>query len=254
MITDVNVHLSRWPFRRLPEDSTPRLAERLRRNGVTQAWAGSFDALLHRDIATVNSRLTEECRGSGGLLLPFGTVNPILPDWKEDLRRCVEVHRMPGIRLYPNYHGYTLGDGIAAELLSLADERSLIVQIVAKMEDERTQHPLVRVPAVNLKSLVALVKSRPKLRVVVLNGLMPLQSQLVGELAAAGNVSFDIATLEGVGGITNLLKAAPLERILFGSHAPFFVWESAQLKLKESELGAHQSDAITHENAKRLLP
>jgi predicted TIM-barrel fold metal-dependent hydrolase len=254
-VIDVNVHLSRWPFRRLPDDDTPRLVARLKRGGVTQAWAGSFDALLHRDVAAVNSRLADECRtAGGGMLIPFGTVNPMLPDWKEDLRRCAEVHQMPGIRVYPNYHSYGLGDPVAAELLGLAEERKLIVQIVARMEDDRTHHPLVRVPTVDLKPLVELVRSRPKLRVVVLNGLMPLQTELVGQLAAAGNVSFDISTLEGVGGVEKLLKSVPLERVLFGSHAPFFVWDAAQLKLKESELGAHQTNAIKHENARRLIP
>ena len=66
-------------------------------------------------------------------------------------------------------------------------------------------------------------------------------------------VWLDIAMLEGVGGVEGLLKDWPADRVVFGSHAPFFYWESARLKLQESELTPDQLAAITHGNA-RLGP
>ena len=253
-LIDTNVSLSRWPCRRLPLDETPALVARLRLQGVKQAWAGSFDALLHKDIASVNARLAEDCRKHyRGLLMPFGSVNPVLPDWEEELRRCCEGHKMPGIRLYPNYHGYKLDDPAFARLLDMARERELIVQLVVTMEDERTQHPLMRVPHVDVAPLLALLASRPNLRIVLLNWSRGVSSALLAKLSAAGQVCFDIATLEGVGGVANLLKQVPANRVVFGSHAPFFYLESTLLKLKESALSEPQLTSIQTGNARQLL-
>jgi hypothetical protein len=254
VIVDTNVNLSRWPCRRLPCDETPELVAALRRRGVTEAWAGSFDGLLHKDIGGVNERLAADCRRFGdGLLVPFGSVNPMLPDWEEDVRRCHEVHRMPGVRLHPNYHGYTLEDPAFGKLLRLAAERGLLVQLAIKMEDERTQHPLLKVPPVDTAALPRLVSGVPGLRLVILNGLRNLQAPALKGLAAAGRVAFEISMIEGLAGVARLVGDVGAERALFGSYFPFFTFESARLKMKEADLPAADERLILADNARRLL-
>jgi predicted TIM-barrel fold metal-dependent hydrolase len=252
-LIDTNVSLGRWPFRRLPLDETAALVAKLHANGVTEAWAGSFDALLHKDITSANASLADECaQRGGGILVPFGAINPMLPNWEEDLRRCAEVHKMRGIRLHPNYHGYKLSDPIFERVLGLATERGLIVQIAVIMEEERTIHPLVNVPPIDTTPLPSLTQKFPGARVQLLNAFRTLRGKPLLELATAG-VHFEIATLEGVAGVGNLITQIPGERLLFGSHAPFFYFESAALKLKESALTDAQLAALTHDNALRLL-
>lgn len=250
-LIDTNLTLSRWPFRRCPLDETPALVAKLREHGVTQAWAGIFDGLLHKDLGSANARLAAECRAHGNLLVPFGSVNPKLPDWEEELRRCAEAHRMPGIRLHPNYHGYKLDDPAFARLLALAAEKKLIVQLAVVMEDERTLHPLVQVPPVDTAPLAELLKRTPGLRFQLLNAFRSLRGEPLLRLAAAG-AHFEIAMLEGVSGVANLLKQLPAERLCFGSHAPLFYFESAVLKLKESVLTPEQDQALRSGNALRL--
>ena len=248
---DANVTVHRWPFRRLFGDDPVRLVAYLRQKGVTQAWAGSFEGLFQRDISAVNARLAGDCEMYGPkFLIPFGSINPKLPDWQEDLRRCHEFHRMPGIRLHPNYHNYSLADSQCGELLNAASRRGLIVQIALGMEDERTQNPLMRVPVVNPAPLIELAKRVPSLRVVVLNGNRIVQA---GELSAAGDVHFDIAMVEGVGGVARLAKEVSAKRVLFGSDFPLFYFESAELKIKEAGLPEEQTRAILNGNASALL-
>ena len=252
-LTDTNVSLGRWPFRRCPLDETPALVAKLRANGVTQAWAGSFDALLHKDMSAVNARLAEDCRRQDrGLLVPFGTVNLTLPGWEEDLRRCHEEHQMPGVRLYPNYHGYTLHAPTFARLFELVTARKLLVQIACSLEDERTQHPRLQVPPVEISPLIDLLGNKTAARVQLLNAFRTLRGKPVLDLAAHG-ARFEIATLEGVQGIANALAQIPGDRLCFGSHAPFFYFESAKLKLQESALSQAQMNAVCAGNARRLL-
>jgi predicted TIM-barrel fold metal-dependent hydrolase len=251
---DVNVSLAHWPFRRLPDDEPESLVRRLRNLGVTEAWAGSFDALLHRDLAAVNIRLAAMCKEHGaGLLRPFGAINPLLPDWREDLRRCHEVHRMPGIRLHPNYHGYALDHSAFADLLTDARARGLIVQIAVKMEDERTLHPLLKsLPTVDPAPLTTLPAQPGHPPIVLLNALGNLRGQPLERLFALPRVWVDIAMLEGLAGLERLVARVGSDRVLFGSHAPLFYAEAAHLKLKESNLAPEQRRAIQEGNARRL--
>ena len=254
MIVDTNVNLSRWPFRRLSGDDPAALVARLRKHNVSQAWSGSFDGVFHKDIAGVNARLAKDCRTHGqGLLLPFGSINPKLPDWQDDLRRCHEEHKMRGIRLHPNYHGYDLRDPVFTELLKLSAARGLIVQLALCMEDERTQHPLMRVAPVDLTPLAALASMDPKLKLVVLNCYPQLKPEQLTELVPARNVCFDLSMRERVGAVAQLIERFALERVLFGSHSPFFYFESALLKVEEAGLSEGQKRAVLEGNARRLI-
>jgi len=250
MIIDSNLYLSRWPFRRLPNDETPALVKKLKQNQIEKAFAGSFDGLLHKDIRAVNQRLAAECRTAGpDLLIPVGSINPRLPGWEDDVIACHEEWQMPGLRLHPNYHGYQLSDPDVKKLFAMAAERGLFIQIAMRMEDDRTQHPLMRVDDVNFAALPDLMKQHAKLQVTILNGLKSLSGAKLTRLTENPNLTIEIAMLEGVGGIEKLMKQVPYQQILFGSYFPFFYLESSLNKLKESDLGMEIEKQISRENA-----
>ena len=255
-LIDTNISLGQWPLRRLPADEPDRLIAKLRQHHVTQAWAGSFEGLLHKDLASVNARLAQTCRDHGrGMLLPFGSVNPLAPDWEEELRRCAELHRMPGIRLHPNYHGYRLDHPAFAQLLNAASQRGLLVQLALVMEDERMMHPLLRVEPVDTAPLASIVRNNPGLRIQLINALRTLRAKPLLSLIATGQVFVEISMLEGVGGLDQILRQIPADRIAFGSHAPLFYFEASMLKLQESDLTPAQLTAIRNQTAQQhLLP
>jgi hypothetical protein len=244
-IIDCNVHLGPHPNRLLPEIDSRFLTQ----HGIDQAWAGSFEALLHRDLAAVNRRLTSSCKRDARLL-PVGSIHPLLPAWQDDFRRCAEVHGMNVLRVYPNHHGYTLEDRRFIEVLELTATQGLILQIVAQLEDQRTQNPLTQVSPVDLKPLPNALQAVPNARVMILNANATMVTKT---LQGCTNLWLDMAMIEGVGGVESLLKSWPAEKLCFGSHAPFFYWESSELKLQESVLSPEQLAFVRHANARKLL-
>jgi predicted TIM-barrel fold metal-dependent hydrolase len=261
-LIDSNVHLFQWPFRGLKYDRTEALVRKLRRHRIKEAWAGSFEAVLHKQLDSANRRLANECRErGGGILIPIGSVNPVWPDWEEDLGRCHEQYRMPGIRLYPAYHGYGLDHPELFRLLESAARRGLLVQIAIRMEDERVHHPSVVAPVVSAAPLPDVLVKVPDARVQLLGADTVFRSGRVRALIERTRTTFDISAVEGDGGIGRLIANAhptyrggvPVERLLFGTHAPYFPCESALLKLFESPLDRQQLEGIMFGNARRLL-
>lgn len=262
-IIDTNVNLFRWPFRRMKYGETKSLIAKLRHHRITKAWAGNFEALFSKSINEVNSRLAHECRVYGeGVLIPFGTVNLAWPDWEEDLRRCHEVHKMPGIRLYPTYQTFDLSHVAFPRFMKLATDRGLIIQIVGDMEDSRVHHPIVLTRELSFDPLVDIMKNIPRAKVQLLNWNERVNRDLLKKLMSETSVVLDISWLESTGALGRLIEGnswsgpetpVPVERLLFGSHAPYFPVESSIIKLFESPLTLEQMKAVMNVNASRFM-
>jgi len=261
-IIDTNVNLFNWPFRALKYRDTRALAAKLKKHRIIEAWAGSFEALLSKDMNGVNTRLADECRTQGpGFLIPFGSVNLAWPDWQEDVRRCHEVHKMPGIRIYPGYQPFDLDHPAMESLVRMIAERGLILQVVFGMEDPRVHHPIINVGPVTFAPLLQAVQSTPNAKLELLHFSGSSQGEDLSLFMAKTNTVMDISRLEGNGAVGRMIGTVqglpsarvPVDRIVFGSHAPYFPVETAILKLIESPLDAQQLQAIMQGNARRLL-
>ena len=253
-IIDTNVYIGPNPFHAVPLEDPDKLAAALRSTGVTSAWAAPIESMLHRDLDLINARHAEICKTRGeNLYTPIGSINPKLPDWQESLRRCHEVHKMPGIRLHPAYHGYDLNDPDFLKLISEVSKRDLLVQIAPHMEDRRTQHPEVVIQPTNPTPLMKLLPRFKNLRIQITNGLRTVTNPKLLTLLAENGVHFEISMLEGAAGIARSI--IPADRLCYGSYAPGFVPESASLKVKESEpdIGGARVALLLYQNAAKLL-
>lgn len=251
-VIDTLVFLEDYPFRHLKLNRASELAAHLRQAGVSQAWAGTFGGLLHKDIAGANERLTATCRREGeGLFMPFGAVNPTLPDWEEDVRRCHEVHRMRGVRLHPNYHGYALADPRLTKLLEACMRRRLVVQIALWMDDER--HVYLRLPkeTPELTPLAIAAERFPELQVVVYGNAQLAEAASVAWLLKWPNVSFGLHLASG--SESTAIARRFTERLVFGSWAPLEDVTSEAKHLRSAGLGADELADVLSGRARRLV-
>jgi predicted TIM-barrel fold metal-dependent hydrolase len=100
---------------------------------------------------------------------------------------------------------------------------------------------------------VNLAKAEPKLKLVVLNCYPQMKPDQLSSLAPIGNVYFELSMVERVGAVARLIETVTLDRVLFGSHSPFFYFESAELKVQEAGLSEAQKRAVLEGNARRLI-
>lgn len=249
-IIDTNVSLFRWPFRRLPLDDTQLLVGKLRALSVTQAWAGSFEGIFHRDLSSANERLVGECERFDELI-PVGTVNPAQSGWESDFEQCTSKWNMPALRIFPNLHGYGLDHPSFLRLLARAAEAKLLLQVAVTLEDARTQPESILSPDVRLDPLPDAMRKVPGAKVQLLN-LRPRIPQL-DALARIPGLFFDTARADGTDGVSSLIAHTVPDRVLFGTHAPFLIPEAALIRVHEAALAPNPLRAVLRENATRLL-
>jgi uncharacterized protein len=255
---DTHVYLGRWPHQRLPSEQPGELISTLRHHNVSQAWVGSFDGLFHKDVAAANQRLADTIQSVASKsqpirLLPFGAVNPTLPDWEDDVRRCRDKFEMRGVRLHPNYHGYTLDDSRFSRLLEICAADGLTVQIVCWMEDE--QHFLLspKLTRVDLKPLADRVAALPKLKLVVTNGYRSSDDNEIRSLLPLKSIYFDFARAEQPKDIRLLIKKTSSDRVVLGSGTPLRTIEPVIAKMRQAELTDDSRKAVAMKNAHRLV-
>jgi hypothetical protein len=106
---------------------------------------------------------------------------------------------------------------------------------------------------VDVRPLAGQLANAPRARVILLNAHRSIQGGGLDVIAALDQVWVDLGMLEGATGLTRLMQAIPVERILFGSHFPFFNWEAAHLKLLESPIGEAGRGRISRANARAML-
>lgn len=247
-LLDINAYTPDWPFRRLRHRTADDLLRLMDSAGIARAVVSPLGAAFRLDAAGPNAELLEFIRGRDRLLPAFA-LNPNYPAWEDDLRQALEGGAA-ALRLYPNYHAYSPADPPCIEAAHAAAEAGLPLLVAARLQDERSHHPMMKVPPVAPDALARLAAAAPRARLVV-------TMLRVGEaqgLAQASNLHFDLCGMQGpVGFLAQLLEAVGPERLLLGTALPLQYPLPSVEKLRTATLSPEVHAAIASGNARRLL-
>lgn len=213
------------PYGRRPIGLEPAaLWAKLAPFGVGRVHAGRLEALWFENAHDSN-RLAESLPAAPAGVVPAPVLDPSLATWREELDRLAARGPLPLVRLYPNYHGYTLPD--AGPALAALAARKVVAQVVVRVDDPRRQHRLAQVADVPVASVRDAAAAHPGLKVLLSGAQTPALNQLARDLPAARNLWADTSQADGIDGVAGLLRSAWRDRLVFGSHAPLFLPEAA---------------------------
>jgi uncharacterized protein len=256
MLFDVNAYLGHFAFRRLRHNTADGLLRQMDAKGIDRALVSSASAITYRNAQSGNEELDEAVRGHRDRLIPLAVINPAYAGWEDDLKTCCDQFGMRGFRLYPKWHHYGLTDACAQQLIAAAAEQHLLVSIPIRVEDYRQRSWLVDVPDVPLTEIVPVVKSHPKARFLLVNGLGYSRSPLGRDSdQLPANYWIEISRISSLldNELGQLLINLGPDRLVFGTGMPFTYPDPPLLKLEVLDAPGEFKERIRGRNAAALV-
>ena len=265
---DVNCGCGVWPFRPTMSADAPSLEKLLRAEGITRACAYPLEAYLWPDPQEANELRLPQLAESG-FFVPSAVLNPTLPACLKGYRRCREEWGVPMVRLMPGYHLYELEDPSVDALAEQAAADGVVLGVYVRAEDKRMQNPIAKVPPRSIDEVGALARRHPRLKVAAFGfgrlwdrcelvppatvNLLQEQPDLPERPDVPENLWIELSFFEHESSFVNALKLFPVERLLFGSHAPLFYPRANVAKIEYSEAPDEAKQAALRGNAEELL-
>ncbi|MBT3268134.1 amidohydrolase family protein [Candidatus Poribacteria bacterium] len=248
MIVDVSCFAGHWPSRDLQGDLVS-VRGSLREYGVGRLLASPMDAAWTRNPHLVNAAFYSAAESFADVS-PVPVLDPTVATWAAELERAVERPDVRLVRLLPAYSPYRLAE--ADDLLSAASDAGLAVICQTRLEDRRRQHPLAQVPDVPVADVVAAAERHPGLGMIVGGARYPEARSLRDRLLGMPNLHVETSHMDGLDAIRVLVDEGLGDKLLFGSHAPFFIPYAAVSRIV-ADIDDDVASAILRENALRLL-
>ena len=234
-LIDTLVILGHWPFRKVGLDFN-YLEEKMKENKIEKAIIINVNGAFYRDVHDSNIELFQAVKKSilGDKLIPFGTINPLFPGWKDDLLEAIESFNFKGFNLFPNYHKYSLLDPRLEDFWEIIRAKKIFISFVIKFEDPRQRHYL-DVSDIPESEIIDFLRKYPDIKVIIHNISYRSALDIVFSNPYNNNIFFDMNFFYDVpiGETIKFVDMVGKERIVFASFYPFRYYTVGLWKLKE---------------------
>lgn len=182
-------------------------------------------------------------------VVPVPIVDPTVATWREELQRAVDA-QAPMVRWLPSYSGFELptADGAAAEICAAC----CALWVQTRLEDSRRHHPRAIVADVAAGEVVDLARRHADMRIVLGGATWKNVLDLAPAILSVPGCYADVSQVDGMDSLLRLVDAGLGDRLLYGSHAPFFLPLAAVARII-LDLDAEASSRILFDNANTLL-
>lgn len=249
MLIDTNLSWGHWPFADLPRPSLDALEDHLAKHRIEQALVSPLETLFLPDPDRLNRQLIQATRLSSRLVA-IPTLNLALPDWRESLERYRSLTDLKAIKLYPNFHNYSLVSRRCRQLVGYLAQHDIRLVLNIRMVDERHQYFALRIKGVAVKQIATFARRHPDFPFLCTGLTLPE----IRELAAQCDTFLtDMSFADWHELIPKLLESLPPERLVFGSHSPLMTTQANVYKLEVAPISDTLKRQIGRENAQRFF-
>jgi predicted TIM-barrel fold metal-dependent hydrolase len=246
-VIDVSAWIGSYPFRGIPRSSLEDLRRKMSEPSIERAIVSPYEAIFWENNLDAYEQFASRLSNDASI-----EVWPVArPAAMHGLEKLLDRFQPRGIRLLPNYHGYRLSDPFLKPVFDLAKERRMIVQIFARIADERW-HYLLQVPPVDQNDLdyVTSVHTDQPIILSGLNSLAPFASRL----RQNPNLFVDLSRIRGPQfAIEQIVNSLPVEKLLFGSLWPVQIIEATLWQITSAKIEDSIKQRLLAENARSLL-
>lgn len=254
MRIDVSAFLGAYPFRRVPGTSPEQLVAAMARVGIGEAWVSHLPGIFWRDPHEGNAWLLECCRRHPRLR-PVPAVQPEMPGWQAVLAEA-RAAGAPAVRADPTCYGIAPAGPAMRALVAACADAGLPLVLAVRLEDARQRHPNDSAPELPAAAVRALVRSHPRVRLLVTHADRPFVEEVhFGSTPEeARRLWWDICWIWGPpeDHLETLLGTVGADRFVLGTGQPLRIPENGIAKLDLLDLSPGDREAVESANACRL--